>query len=200
MCGDNVPVLMHNGATSDRWDSTTRRASKSSQNVQRSSAMDQQEPRMPDAAVRVDTGKSSISCRCINMGDLAYAAKLMCVRSCAEVARVCAQERHSAIINPRGRKRQIPVLDAQRAYLHARFSRVCVLPPHLIGTGKSWRMKQYMHGTSRTAAGSQTVVDTFAMKFGIDGCLSAPGRLGYDLDWFERAINQILDVSQRTAE
>lgn len=60
------------------------------------------------------------------------------------------------------------ILGAKRAYLQAPISEpTCVMPPHLIGTGRCWRMKKCMYGTLPAARDWQAEVKRVAELCGM---------------------------------
>ena len=63
----------------------------------------------------------------------------------------------AATLSKTGKRRQLMVLDAKRAFPHAdELTETCVNPPHLRDTERCWLLKKCMYGTLLAAAGGQT--------------------------------------------
>ena len=117
------------------------------------------------------------------------------------------------------RRRQLMVLDAKRAFLHAdALTETYVKPPHLQDTERCWLLKKCMYGTLPAAAGWQHLVQRVGADIGLlsaSNCPCAFGRAsrdfiivlhgddflvagcGDDLDWLSQKLNEKLAVVQK---
>ena len=92
----------------------------------------------------------------------------------------------AATLSKTGKRRQIRVFDAKRAFLHAdALTETCVKPPHLWGTERCWLLKKCMCGTLPAAAGWQHLVQKVVTDIGLLRSSSCPCAFGHstrDLD------------------
>ena len=181
------------------------------------------------------TGRKPISCRWkdINKGD----SERMEIRS-RLVAREIKQKgtdsyfagtpplalvryviSRAATLSKTGKRRQLMVLDAKRAFLHAdALTETYVKPPHLRDTERRWLLKKCMYGARPAAAGWQHLVRRVGTDIGLlssSNCLCAFGHSsrdsdmvvhgddfiiagdGDDLDWLSQKLNEKLELVQK---
>ena len=157
---------------------------------------------VPDETCLLRTGGKPISCqfRDINKGD----SERVDVRS-RLVAREIKQKgtdsyfartpplarmryviSRAATLSKAGQRRQLMVLDAKRAFLHAdALTETYVKPPHLRETERCWLLKKSMYGTLPAAAGWQHLVQKVDTDIGLPSSSNCPGAFGHsspDLD------------------
>ena len=133
---------------------------------------------MPDETCVLRTGRKPISCRWrdINKGD----SERVEVRS-RLVAREIKQKgtdsyfagtpplalvryviSKDATLSESGKRRQLMVLEAKRAFLHAEaLTETHVKPPHLRDTERCWLLNKCTHGTLRAAAGANICLESW---------------------------------------
>ena len=157
---------------------------------------------VPDETCVLRTGRKPISCRWrdINKGD----SERVEVRS-RLVAREIKQtgtDSHfagtpplalvryviskAATLSTSGKRRQLMVLDAKRAFLHAdALTETYVKPPHLRDTERCWLLKKCMCGTLPAAPGWQHLVQKVGADIGLLSSSNSPCAFGHstrDLD------------------
>ena len=118
-----------------------------------------------------------------------------------------------------GKRRQLMVLDAKRALLHAdALTETCVKPPHLRDTERCWLLKKCMYGTLLAAAGWQHLVQKVGADFGLLSSSNCPCAFGHstqdlgmlvhgddfivagdgdDLAWLSQKLNEKLELVQK---
>ena len=111
-----------------------------------------------------------------------------------------------------GNRRQLLVLDAKRAFLHAdSLTEMCVKPPHLRDTDRCWLLKKCMYGTLPAAGGWQHLVQKVNADIGLLSSSNCPCAFGHasrdldmvvhgddciiagsgdDLDWLSQKLNE----------
>ena len=92
----------------------------------------------------------------------------------------------AATLSKSAERRQLMVLDAKRAFLHAdELTDTYVKPPHLRGSERCWLLKKCMYGTLLAAAGWQRIVQKVGTDIGLLSSRICPGAFGHstrDLD------------------
>ena len=77
-------------------------------------------------------------------------------------------------------KRQLMVLDAKQAFLHAdALTETFVIPPHLRDTERCWLLKKCMYGTLLAAAGWQHLVRKLGADIGLLSSTNCPCAFGH---------------------
>lgn len=62
-------------------------------------------------------------------------------------------------LQPRGAgPRKLRIIDIRRAFFHSDHDGIHALPPHLVGTGKCWRLRKAMYGTLSAAGDFQDML------------------------------------------
>ena len=124
----------------------------------------------------------------------------------------------AATLSKVGKRRQLLVFDAKRAFLHAdALTETCVKPPHLRDTERCWLLKKCMHGTFLAAARWQHLVQKVGTDIGLLSSSNCPCAFGHsardldmvvhgddfivvgdddDLDWLSRKLNEKLELVQ----
>ena len=124
--------------------------------------------------------------------------------------------RRAATLSKTGKRRQLMVLDAKRAFLHAdALTETCVKPPHLRDTERCWLLEKCKCGTLPAAAGWQHLVQKVGTDIGLlcsSHCPCAFGLssrdldmvvhgddfivagCGDDLDWLSQELNEKLEL------
>ena len=102
----------------------------------------------------------------------------------------------AATLSKTGKRRQLLVLDAKRAFLHADGStETCVKPPHLRDTERCWLLKKCMFGTLPARAGRQHLVRrvcTDICLLSSSNCPCAFGHSTRDLDMVVHGDDEII--------
>ena len=127
----------------------------------------------------------------------------------------------AATLSKTGKRRQLMVLDAKRAFLHAdALTETYVKPPHLRDTERYWLLKKCMYGTLPAAAGRQHLVQKVGTDIGLLSSSNCPCAFGYstrdldmvvhsddfivagcgdDLDWLSRKLNEKFQLVQKAS-
>ena len=125
----------------------------------------------------------------------------------------------AATLSNTGKRRQLMVLDAKRAFLHAdALTETHVKPPHLRDRERCWLLRKCMYGTLHAAAGWQHLVQKVGTVIGLLNSSNCPCAFGHstrdldmvvhgddfivagdgdDLDWLSQKLNEKLELVQK---
>ena len=105
----------------------------------------------------------------------------------------------AATLSKTGKRRQLMVLDAKRAFLHAdALTETYVKPPNLRDTERCWLLKKCMYGTLLATAGWQHLVRRVGTDIGLLSSSSCPCAFRHskrDLDMVAHSLLEMATTS-----